>query len=103
MRYLNLGCGNRFCNDPEWINIDFNSVYDNVKSINILKGLPFADESVDAVFSSCMLEHLTKDQAQRHLKECFRVLRPGGGMQNRGSRPRKCVQRISEDIGVRAK
>lgn len=78
MQYLNLGCGNRFCNGPEWINIDFNSVYDNVKSINILKGLPFADESVDAVFSSCMLEHLTKDQAQKHLSECFRVLRQGG-------------------------
>lgn len=78
MKYLNLGCGNRFCTDPEWINIDFNSVYEEVRSINILKGLPFKDGSVDAVFSSCMLEHLTKKQAEEHMKECFRILRRGG-------------------------
>lgn len=78
MVYVNCGCGNRFCTDKEWVNIDFNSMDKSVKSINILKGLPFDDNSVDAIFSSCMLEHFTKEQAERHLKECFRILRKGG-------------------------
>lgn len=78
MIYINCGCGNRFCTEKEWVNIDFNAMDKNVKSINILKGLPFADDSVDAVFSSCMLEHFTKEQAKTHLEECFRILRKGG-------------------------
>lgn len=78
MKLINCGCGNRFCTDAEWINIDFHSTDYNVKSINILKGLPFADNSIDAIFSSCMLEHFTKTQAEDHLKECYRILQPGG-------------------------
>lgn len=78
MKYINCGCGNRFCTEKEWINIDFNSMNRNIKSINILKGLPFADDSIDAIFSSCMLEHFTKEQAQKHLRECHRILKMGG-------------------------
>lgn len=78
MVYINCGCGNRFCTEKEWVNIDFNAMDTCVKSINILKGLPFENNSTDAVFSSCMLEHFTKDQAKAHLKECYRVLNKGG-------------------------
>jgi len=78
MVYVNCGCGNRFSTKTEWINIDFNSMDNNVKSVNLLKGLPFKDASVDAVFSSCMLEHFTKQQAKEHLKECYRILKSGG-------------------------
>lgn len=77
MKLLNLGCGNKYVIGPEWDNIDFAS-NENVKGINILQGLPYADNSVDAVFSSCMLEHFTKEQAELHLKECYRILKPNG-------------------------
>lgn len=40
--------------------------------------VPLADESVDAVLSTQVLEHVT-DPA-RYLAECLRVLRPGGRM-----------------------
>ena len=40
--------------------------------------LPFADESVDVVFSSMFLHELPVDLIQQFFKEAFRVLRPGG-------------------------
>ena len=42
------------------------------------KGLPLQDESVDVLYSSHMLEHLDRDEADKFLKDAFRVLRPGG-------------------------
>lgn len=40
--------------------------------------MPLADESVDAVISSCLFEHLTTEQKTALLSEVFRVLKPGG-------------------------
>jgi predicted SAM-dependent methyltransferase len=47
---------------------------------DVRKPLPFADSSVDAVYASHLLEHLYRDEAERLLKECARVLRPGGAV-----------------------
>lgn len=76
MRYLNLGCGNRFVRD--WENVDFISDSLNVKSHNLLEGIPYPDESADVVYHSHLLEHLTKPDAYLFMQECFRVLKPGG-------------------------
>ena len=40
--------------------------------------LPYADGTVDMLFSSHFFEHLSKVEGERFLKECLRVLRPGG-------------------------
>ncbi len=40
-------------------------------------GIPLPDTSADYVFSSHMLEHLTKDEALRVMKEARRVMKPG--------------------------
>ena len=40
--------------------------------------LPFDAASVDAVYSSHMLEHLDRGEARQFLAEAHRVLRPGG-------------------------
>jgi SAM-dependent methyltransferase len=50
----------------------------NIRRIDAAKGLPFADGSVGVVYSSHMLEHLTRADAVRFLVECRRVLRPDG-------------------------
>jgi predicted SAM-dependent methyltransferase len=42
--------------------------------------LPFDTESVHAIFSSHMVEHLTYKEGLAFLKECRRVLRPDGAM-----------------------
>jgi predicted SAM-dependent methyltransferase len=41
-------------------------------------GLPVQDHSVEVLYSSHMLEHLDRNEADKFLKEAFRVLRPGG-------------------------
>ena len=40
--------------------------------------MPLADQSVDAVISSCLFEHLTDAQKSALLAEAARVLKPGG-------------------------
>lgn len=45
---------------------------------NLEYGLPFEDESVDYIYSSHFFEHLFKDDAQKVIRESFRVLKVGG-------------------------
>lgn len=77
MKYLNIGCGNNYHSD--WINLD---LYRNrqVKYYNIKNKLPFFSNSVDVVYHSHVLEHLNKEEAERFIKDCFRVLKFGGIM-----------------------
>ncbi|MEN8263812.1 MAG: methyltransferase domain-containing protein [Nitrospirota bacterium] len=76
MKYLNIGCGNRF--NKDWINIDFNSHHSAVTAHNLLEGIPLQDGHVEVVYQSHLLEHFPKDRAQFLLSECMRVLKPGG-------------------------
>lgn len=78
LNYLNLGCGNKF--HKEWINVDMVSNSPYVKEHNLLKGLPFVDNQFDVIYHSHLLEHLPKEKASDFLKECLRVLKPGGIM-----------------------
>lgn len=45
---------------------------------NLLYGIPFADNSIDVMFSAHFLEHIFKEQAQALLREAERTLKPGG-------------------------
>lgn len=76
MKYLNLGCGNRYRSD--WINIDFVSTGTSVKAHNLRSGIPLPDDSVDLVYCSHLLEHFSKREAPVFLAECQRVLRRRG-------------------------
>jgi predicted SAM-dependent methyltransferase len=76
MKYLNLGCGNRFFGD--WVNVDFVSTGPCVQSHNLLEGIPFPNESFDIIYHSHVLEHFKKADAIGFVKECFRVLKPKG-------------------------
>jgi predicted SAM-dependent methyltransferase len=42
------------------------------------KRFPYDDNSVIAIYSGEMLEHLTREEGERFLNESFRVLKPGG-------------------------
>jgi predicted SAM-dependent methyltransferase len=76
IRCLNVGCGTKFHHD--WVNIDMASYSPMVKKVNLLKGIPFPDNSFDAVYHSQVLEHIPKENAQQFIKECLRVLKPNG-------------------------
>ena len=101
---VNIGCGKYAIQG--WINIDNSpkvilskypllrwilfklkiiskEVYEDIWSRNIIwhdvrKGLPFETGSVDVVYCSHLLEHLTRDEAKELCLEIFRVLKPKG-------------------------
>jgi predicted SAM-dependent methyltransferase len=76
MKYLNLGCGTRF-NDA-WTNIDRTSGARGVEAFDLDQGIPFPETSFDVVYHSHLLEHFSRKRALPFLRECYRVLRPGG-------------------------
>ena len=78
MKYLNLGCGSRYSNMPEWTNLDFVSTGEGVIAHNLMNGIPVENESFDLAYHSHVLEHFTKDDGNKFLQECYRVLKPGG-------------------------
>lgn len=79
----NIGCfTNMFHN---WVNIDILPLHDFAKQNkykfmqkDVREGLPFVDQSVDLLYSSHFIEHLTYEEAFSFLKECRRVLKTGG-------------------------
>jgi predicted SAM-dependent methyltransferase len=72
--FLHVGCGKRLL--PNFVNIDIGPEAE--VRVDVRGGLPYSDESVDGVFSEHFLEHLTVEEGTRFLRECRRVLRPGG-------------------------
>ncbi|TWT53730.1 hypothetical protein Pla22_13620 [Rubripirellula amarantea] len=73
---LNVGCGR--CYHPAWTNIDLVAATPEVRAYDLRRGLPYDDNSFDGVYHSHVLEHLTPESAAGMLRECGRVLRPGG-------------------------
>ena len=76
MLLVNLGCGSVF--HPDWINLDSIPASDLVRRWDIRGPLPFADGQVDACYASHVFEHLPKPNALDFLRECRRILKPGG-------------------------
>ncbi len=71
---LNLGCGE--VHYPGWLNIDIEPGADIV--LDITSGLPWDNESVGYIYNEHLLEHLPPEQGVELLRECRRVLAPGG-------------------------
>lgn len=68
-----IGCGK---NTPEgWIGIDAID-FGQKHVLDVRKGLPFADSSVDEVRSSHFVEHLTGAERITFFNELYRVLKP---------------------------
>jgi predicted SAM-dependent methyltransferase len=80
---LHLGCGPDL--KPGWVNIDLTPPLDREAfpdtvflNYDLRADLPFDAGSCDAIYSSHFLEHLECRHGRRLLRECYRVLRPGG-------------------------
>ena len=73
---LNLGCGSRV--HPDWTNVDVYVSAPGVIACDLQNGIPFPDASFDVVYHSHVLEHLPATTAPEMIRECIRVLRPGG-------------------------
>lgn len=50
----------------------------DIKFANATKRIPLSDDSVNAIYSSHMLEHLSRRDSQRFFKEALRILEPKG-------------------------
>lgn len=75
-KLVNIGCGNTWHSD--WINLDISPVSPEIKRLDVKNGLPFLNESVNACYSSHIVEHLSKVETTNFFAECYRVLVPGG-------------------------
>jgi len=94
--YVQFGAGNQSV--PGWVSFDasptlviqnipilgqllrpkLNCIFDKeIKYGDIVKGLPIADESVDGLFCSHVLEHLSYSDVNIALQNSFRYLKPG--------------------------
>lgn len=63
----------------DWIATDINGGGD--LSLDLLKPIPFPDNSVDRIYSSHVLEHFSYPSPMLDLlQECYRILKPGGGL-----------------------
>jgi predicted SAM-dependent methyltransferase len=76
LRLLNVGCGQRF--HPAWVNLDLAPADPSIRPCDVTQPLPFEGSTFDAVYHSHLLEHLPRAQALPFLRECRRVLKPGG-------------------------
>jgi predicted SAM-dependent methyltransferase len=78
IRKLQLGTGGNVYDG--WLNTDIHDFRRTNEAVfmDAREPFPLPDASFDVVFSEHMIEHLTYADGQRCLRECLRVLRPGG-------------------------
>lgn len=73
---LHLGCGKRII--AGWTNLDCFAAEGIAFECDFRDPLPFADGTVRLLYSEHVLEHLREHEAHALLRECYRVLAPGG-------------------------
>jgi predicted SAM-dependent methyltransferase len=75
IKKLQIGCGSNILDD--WLNTDLNPI-ENVSYLDAGKPFPFKKATFTLIFSEHLFEHLDFEQQINMLKECHRVLVPGG-------------------------
>jgi len=97
---LNIGCFTSFFMFHDtWVNIDkidLSSIMQRRCQFlhhDVTDGIPYPDDSVALIYHSDFLEHLSYHEAISFLKECHRVLKPGGLM-------RVCVPDLAAILNI---
>ena len=75
---INLACGDKLCRENGWLNADHCPSAKDVVKINLLKPLPYSDNTFDVVYHSQFIEHLPAKIGLKFICECHRVLKPKG-------------------------
>ncbi len=73
---LHLCCGSRI--EPGYINLDADPPADVRHDVRL--GLPFRDEHFTHIYCEHAIEHFDSQQGLALLRECWRVLVPGGSL-----------------------
>jgi predicted SAM-dependent methyltransferase len=61
-----------------WLNTDLLPSSPEVVYLDATRRFPFKDSTIDYVFSEHVIEHVEYQSALAMLRECYRVLKPGG-------------------------
>ena len=77
VRKLHIGCGGNLLDG--WLNTEFDGNAPlSVAYLDAKSPFPLPSDSFDFIFSEHMIEHVPLPAAFKMLKECWRVLKPGG-------------------------
>lgn len=88
MTNLNMGCGSLAIKG--WDNLDYDGSLINwfqtyspdllpyFKVCDVLRGIPYPNDSIDRIYLSNFIEHLEPIECRRFLRECLRVLKYSG-------------------------
>jgi len=76
--FLNLGSGPRGLNDSHWVNVDGYMDTNVHYCMDFTRQFPFSNNCFDGIFCEHVFEHFTQEEGLTFLKECFRILKPGG-------------------------
>jgi SAM-dependent methyltransferase len=63
---------------PGWLNTDLLPVDGRVVFLDARERFPFDDSTLDYIFCEHCIEHITYTEGLSALRECYRVLKPGG-------------------------
>lgn len=80
---LNLGCGQKLIDDPEWLNVDSRKIIPDTAiflrhDIRALKGNVVQEGRVAEILAYDVLEHFSLPEARQLLADCYAMLEPGG-------------------------
>jgi len=76
LRKLQIGSGPHAL--PGWLNTDYEPVNDEFAFLDATRRFPLEDQTFDRVFNEHIIEHLSYGDGTFMLRECHRVLKPGG-------------------------
>jgi predicted SAM-dependent methyltransferase len=76
LKKLNIGCGPNPLDG--WVNVDLAPHSSDVARMDATGQFPWPNDTFSHVFSEHMIEHVELDGARNMIRECYRVLRPGG-------------------------
>ncbi len=76
IRCLQIGSGRHAL--PGWLNSDVGSGSTDVVELDATKRFPLDDATFDFVYSEHMIEHVPYADGSTMLRECCRILKPGG-------------------------
>ncbi len=73
---LHIGAGDNLLDG--WLNTNYLSRSPRAIHLDATQRFPFPDQSFDYLFSEHMIEHISYPEGRFMLRECSRILRPGG-------------------------
>ncbi len=98
MKKLNLGSGLDY--RQGWINVELNKKLKADLYFDLRKDFPLEKASFDYVLAQDILEHFTKEDAKRFIKECYRVLKVGGVLELRFPNILQIISQFRKDTEV---